>query len=353
MDFALTEEQQALRATARAWLARHRTEPESGPDDRLWRWLVRLGWLDPDLGLLDLAVLAEETGAALLPGPWFATVGLAAPAYRAAGRPLDRPATMAWAGPAPTPPAGAAGAVHCRAADSDGAARLSGVLRNVAEPVADVVVLAHGTGGVALYRVDLTARPEVVRQLASTDPTRRLADLHLTGTGAEPLVSAARTPDVLHEVRQRAGCLLAAEAVGVAQRALTLAVEHARTRVQFGRPIGAYQAVAHPLADVAVAVELARSLVYRAAWCAQVAADDAARAVAMATVAAREAALHSCATAIQTLGGTGFTWEHPVHWLYRRARWIAGFDGTPAAHRARLASLLLDGSPVESVAVRP
>jgi alkylation response protein AidB-like acyl-CoA dehydrogenase len=84
-----------------------------------------------------------------------------------------------------------------------------------------------------------------------------------------------------------------------------------------------------------------------------VAADDAARAVAMATVAAREAALHSCATAIQTLGGTGFTWEHPVHWLYRRARWIAGFDGTPAAHRARLASLLLDGSPVESVAVRP
>jgi alkylation response protein AidB-like acyl-CoA dehydrogenase len=139
--------------------------------------------------------------------------------------------------------------------------------------------------------------------------------------------------------------MFAAEAVGVAQRALDLAVEYAGVRTQFGRPIGSYQAVSHRLADAAVGVQLARSLAYRAAWCVQTDSADADDAVLYATVAARNGALGSCESAVQTFGGIGFTWAHPLHRLYRRARWIAAFDGATTAYRAELAALLIDQAP--------
>jgi alkylation response protein AidB-like acyl-CoA dehydrogenase len=357
MDFALTDEQRALRDTARAWLAAR----TSDMDGDLWSWLYRLGWLDDGLGMVELAVLAEEAGAALLPGPWFATIGLAAPAYLAAGRWPDRPATVAWAEPAPdsagraairqASPGGpatlteAAAGVGCRAAHIGGAARLSGVKQWVPDAVADAVVVARGPDGVALYRVDLIAIPRAVRHLDTMDHSRPLAELRLTGTGARPLVGPDRTPAVLEQMHRRAAALLAAEAVGVAQRALDTAVEYAKTRTQFGRAIGGYQGVAHRLADTAVAVELARSLAYRAAWCVQESTPDTREAVALASVAAREAALLSCAAAVQTLGGIGFAWEHPVHRLFRRASWIACFDGTPASYRAELGASVLVGEP--------
>lgn len=134
---------------------------------------------------------------------------------------------------------------------------------------------------------------------------------------------------------------LALEAAGIAQRALEIAVEHAQTREQFGRPIGAYQAVAHPLADTYVESELARSLAYWAAWC--VAENDSQSAVACAAAKsyAGDVAVAACEQAIQTLGGIGFTWEHPLHRYYKRALWIQAHDGYSRRQRAKIAEWLL------------
>ena len=131
-------------------------------------------------------------------------------------------------------------------------------------------------------------------------------------------------------------------AVGVGARALELAVAHARERVQFGRPIGAYQAVAHPLADAFVELELARSLAWWAAWC--VADDEADRtlAAAAAKATAADAAVATCERSIQTHGGVGFTWESPLNGLYRRALWIQSWDASGATLRAEVAAQVLD-----------
>ena len=133
----------------------------------------------------------------------------------------------------------------------------------------------------------------------------------------------------------------AAEALGIAQRALELGAEHASTRVQFGKPIGTYQAVSHPLAQTFTDVELARSLVYWAAWC--VAEDDARAplAAAAAKAFATEAAVAACERSIQVLGGSGFTWEHPLHRFYKRALWLEGFGSRPAELRLEVADALL------------
>jgi alkylation response protein AidB-like acyl-CoA dehydrogenase len=135
---------------------------------------------------------------------------------------------------------------------------------------------------------------------------------------------------------------LALEASGIAQRALELAVEHARTREQFGRPIGAYQAVSHPLANTYVEAELARSLAYWAAWCLAEGDEDAPIAAAAAKSFAGDAAVAACERAIQVLGGIGFTWEHPLHTYYKRALSIQAHGGYGRELRARIAAWLLD-----------
>jgi len=135
---------------------------------------------------------------------------------------------------------------------------------------------------------------------------------------------------------------LALEASGIAQRALEFAVEHAKTREQFNRPIGVFQAVAHPLADTYVESELARSLAYWAAWC--VAENDQQTAVAVASAKSYsgDTAVAACERAIQVLGGIGFTWEHPLHTFYKRALSIQAYGGYPRELRARVAAWLLD-----------
>jgi alkylation response protein AidB-like acyl-CoA dehydrogenase len=160
----------------------------------------------------------------------------------------------------------------------------------------------------------------------SVDPTRPLGSKEGPWTSRE-------TP------RFRTAC--AAEALGVAQRALDLGVEHAKTRTQFGKPIGTYQAVSHPLAQTYTDVELARSLVYWAAWC--VAEDDerAEIAAAAAKAFATEAAVAACERSIQVHGGIGFTWEHPLHRFYKRAIWLEGFGVRPPELRLEVANLLL------------
>src|SRR5438105_5620168 len=135
---------------------------------------------------------------------------------------------------------------------------------------------------------------------------------------------------------------LALEAVGIAQHVLELAIEHARTREQFGRPIGVYQAVSHPLADTYIETELARSLAYWAAWCVAEGDGQAPVAVAAAKSYAGDAAVAACERSIQVHGGIGFTWEHVLHRYYKRALWIQAFGGYGREHRARVAAFLLD-----------
>jgi alkylation response protein AidB-like acyl-CoA dehydrogenase len=350
MDFAFTEEQEMLRVAAREWLAdqypldrvAELADSDAGWDPECWADLVKLGWLDPELGLLEQAVLAEEAGYALFPGPWFSTVALALPAY--GDDPPTRPATLAFADDGALTIQDAVASVACRADEDIDGWRLSGVKRAVPDVglVEQAVVAARTSDGVALLRVDLTEHADVVHRLSTMDTTRRLGELRLDGTPAElvgPPQSAART---LRETRRRAGALLACEAVGVTQRALNLAVEYAKTRTQFGRPIGSYQGVSHRLANVYAALQLARSLAYRAAWCVSADDPDAAEAVASARVAAGTAAVEGCENVIQAMGGIGFTWDHPIHRLYKRGQWIAAFDGSPSSRREELAALLLD-----------
>ena len=158
--------------------------------------------------------------------------------------------------------------------------------------------------------------------VATVDPTRRLQQLE------------DETP------RFRAAA--AAEALGVAQRALDLGLEHAKTRVQFGKPIGTYQAVSHPLAQTYTDVELARSLAYWAAWCVANEDDRAPLAAAAAKAFATEAAVVACERSIQVHGGIGFTWEHVLHEYYKRALWIQAYAGYPSKYRAKIAAYLLD-----------
>ncbi|TML52701.1 MAG: hypothetical protein E6G16_05495 [Actinobacteria bacterium] len=162
------------------------------------------------------------------------------------------------------------------------------------------------------------------RYVATVDPTRTLANVD--GNFAE-------TP------RFRAAA--AAEALGVAQRALDLGVEHATTREQFGKPIGTYQAVSHPLAQTYTDVELSRSLVYWAAWCVAEEDERAPAAAAAAKAFTTEAAVAACERSIQVHGGIGFTWEHPLHRFYKRAIWLEGFGSRPAELRLEIANLLL------------
>jgi alkylation response protein AidB-like acyl-CoA dehydrogenase len=156
---------------------------------------------------------------------------------------------------------------------------------------------------------------------ATVDPTRRLFRLD----DESPRFRAAA----------------AAEALGIAQRALDLGVEHAKTRLQFGKPIGTYQAVSHPLAQTYTDVELARSLVYWAAWCVANEDERAPVAAAAAKAFATEAAVAACERSIQVHGGIGFTWEHPLHRFYKRAIWLEGFGRRPAELRLEVADAVL------------
>ena len=156
--------------------------------------------------------------------------------------------------------------------------------------------------------------------VATVDPTRRFNRVEET-----PRLRAAA----------------AAEALGLAQRALDLGVEHAKRRTQFGKPIGTYQAVSHPLAQTYTDVELARSLVYWAAWCVAEEDERSPLAAAAAKAFATEAAVVACERSIQVHAGIGFTWEHPLHRFYKRAQWLEGFGARPPELRLEIASALL------------
>jgi len=318
VDFRLTAEQQQLREVARRFLA-----ARTGS----WPELVELGWFDADTGLVERAVVAEELGHALSPLPWPAALAL--PASLA---PLAADAPLAWAeGDAAT-------------ALTAGGWTVSGTVTATAggTGAAGRVLVASADG---LFAFDAAAPGCVHRDRGGIDPARAADEWTLRDAPATPLLAGAAAAEAIAAEPLRRRTLLAAEAVGVARRAFETAADHARTREQFGRPIGSYQGIAFPIADVYTRIELARSLVLRAAWLVQDEDELAGRAVLTALPAARRAALGATEQAIQTLGGLGMTWEHPAHRWYRRAMWFEGHDVPDRACFDALAVDLLSAPP--------
>jgi alkylation response protein AidB-like acyl-CoA dehydrogenase len=361
MDFSFSPEQDQLRAQARSFLEKRYpvarlaeiATSADGWDRASWPELARLGWTGASipeaqggagLSFVEEAIVFEELGRALYSGPYFSTVALALPALACAPDLLAQVASGAFTATLASP------AAH--ASETAVEARRSGdgwLLRGETDLVPDagwvdaLVVQAHGPDGIGLYLAKRhDARPHVT-VLDTVDATRRLARVTFEDDDARLLAAPPAAAKIVAATRRRALAALALEAVGIASQALVLGVEHAKTREQFGRPIGAYQAVSHKLADTYVETELARSLAYWAAWC--IAEDDgqAELAATAAKTYAAEAAVAACERAIQVHGGMGFTWDHPLHRYYKRALWIESFDRSGAAHRADIARVLLGG----------
>ncbi|MDQ3940055.1 MAG: acyl-CoA/acyl-ACP dehydrogenase [Actinomycetota bacterium] len=365
MDFAFSEEQQMLREQARSFLAEkvpNERVAELATSDEYWdpsTWpaIAELGWLGlsvPEdqggagMGFLEEAVLFEESGYALYPGPYFATVGLALPALAhhadALARVIagDAAATLAWAEPSGSGSLSDLDAVGTKAESSNGSWTLSGEKDRIPDAgLARLVVVTAATAeGPALFLVDDEVSPAV---LTTVDSTRRLGRLELQGLSATLLAGPDEAPALVERIRLRALAAAALEAVGIAQKALELAVAHASERKQFDKPIGTYQAVSHQVANIYIETELARSLAYWAAWCVAEGDEQAAVAVAAAKSAAAEAAVAACERSIQVHGGIGFTWEHILHRYYKRAEWIDSFENFGSVQRAAIAGSLLDG----------
>jgi alkylation response protein AidB-like acyl-CoA dehydrogenase len=305
MDFAFTDEQLELKRQARAWLSeRYPLDRDwDGVQDDRWSELAELGWLGVSvaeedggvgLGFVEEAILLEELGYALYPGPYLATIGFA----------------LGTLGP------------EDRAAVAAGAVKWS----------AEVNGLTPWLGSVdKVVDMDGSAQDARGEELPTVDPSRPVGRLERT--------NGTRLPGARDIPRARTA--MAAEAVGVAQRVLELGIEHATTRKQFGKPIGVYQAVSHQLANTYADVELARSLVYWAAWCVAEEDEQAPVAAAAAKAFAAEAAVAACERSIQVHGGTGFTWEHPLHRFYKRALWLEGLGSRPSELRGEVADAVL------------
>jgi alkylation response protein AidB-like acyl-CoA dehydrogenase len=283
----------------------------------------------------------EEAGRALLPGPLFSTVALAGTVINACGSddqkarllpPLCRGdvcATLAL-----VEPDGSWDPASVRTSASNG--RLSGEKLFVTDAAVAANILVVGRDGV--YVVDRTSPGVAVQPMSGMDLTRKLYAMTLQDVPAEKL---ARTDGLARGLRI-AATALAAEMVGGMQRTLDITVDYAKTRKQFGRPIGQFQSVQHQCADMYLETESSRSAVYYAAWALQEQAPDAAIAAAIAKIYASDAARNVGNRGIQVHGGMGFTWENDLHLYYRRAKASETMLGDATFQREQLARLVID-----------
>lgn len=362
MQFQLTDEQRALQNAVRSYL-RDRFGPQQvralyeDPDSDgipagLWQALGEQGWLAvlvPEehdgigLGLLDAAVLAREFGAGTVPGPWLGTI-LAGEALRLAGSKEQQAAhlpgiaagqvkgavALLKAGCSPSP----AGAP---ATASGGA--LSGRLDLVEyAAAANLLVVAAQDG---LYLVDPKGAAVTITNHAALDRTTRLSTVVLDGAPGEKLEGS--TPEVRQNLLDRAAVLVAGDLVGIARTALTDTVEYDKTRVQFGKPVGSFQAVKHHLADLHIAVTFAEHAATYAAHAADIDADDRPLAASIAKSKAADVSRDATSAMIQYHGGIGYTWEHDTHFYFKRSKRLEASYGDAAQHRERIARILIDG----------
>jgi alkylation response protein AidB-like acyl-CoA dehydrogenase len=298
MNFDLSEDQRTIKSTARELLAaryplaevrRLALEDERGFTDAQWDEMVSLGWPEiAELGTVEMIVVAEELGYALAPTPLQST----------------------WV-------AGLLGA------DVSGGRRGAVVIDGMAADAGTADVLVDWDGAEVS-----DASVEPVRAL---DPTRRL--FRVSGGSRSPLGA-----DV-ERARLQAMVMNAAESVGVAERAMGMAVDYAKERKQFGRPIGSYQAVSHACAQMLLEVEGARSAVYWAGWALDHEPETAPLAAACAKAYAGDAGRRVPRSALQVHGGIGFTWEHDLHFFLKRGEANAHAYGSGAAHREQIAAL--------------
>ncbi len=369
MDFEFTQEHDELRQTVKRFLDNDSTEQkvrglmatDDGFDREVWAKMAAQmglqGLIVPEehggagMGFVELAVVLEEMGAALLCAPYLSTAVLATTALVesgdgaacaallpgiAAGELL---ATVAIAEPGsgwdPTQIAARA------TADADHW-KLDGEKTFVIDGhTADVLLVAARTdAGLGLFRVEAVADGLQRELLPTLDLTRKLARVKLDGVRAER-VGPDDAAALLERLLQIGAIALACEQAGGAQRVLDMAVDYAKTRLQFGRPIGSFQAIKHRCADMLVDVEFAKSAAYHAAFCiAERRDDELATAANVAKSYCSEAFFRVANDNIQVHGGMGFTWEHPAHLYFKRAKSSAVLFGDASAHRERLADAL-------------
>ncbi|MGE2732008.1 acyl-CoA dehydrogenase family protein [Mycolicibacterium vaccae] len=366
-----SEEQGALRSAVRKFCADHISESavraamESDPpfDRKVWQRLGSelgvLGLSVPESAggvggsLVDQAVAVEELGAVLAFGPLFGTVYLAIPALVAASEPsalldalVDGSRTAAFA---VNDAAGAfdPGAVTVEATRDGRSWTVTGTVKCVVDAqAADLILVAAKTGdGIGLFAVEADSPGLQRNSLGTLDLTRPQATVTFSGAPAELIAGPEESERVITHALHVGAALLAVEQVGAAQHLLDLSAEYARTRLQFGRPIGSFQAVKHRLADDLVAVEHARSAAYHAVWALTHGSDDAALAVSIAQATCSSALVQVAGDTIQVHGGIGFTWEHQAHLYYKRAYTDAALLGSAEQHRARIAEFVLDVAP--------
>jgi alkylation response protein AidB-like acyl-CoA dehydrogenase len=374
MDFAFSEEQEMLRASAREFLAkqcppsyvRRMMEADDAWDPAFWGKLAEMGWTG--LGIpeeqggvgtfLDLVVVLEEAGRALLPGPFFSTMGLAVPTLLEAGSDAQKKDVLsaiaagdARATVALTEPAGRwdADGVTLTAQQAGGGWRLDGVKLFVPDAaVADHLIVAArtrpgGEDGITLFLVSGRPAGVTVSPLKTMDMTRRWYEVRFEGLqlSADAVVGAVDQGWApLRRALDWAAAGLCAEMVGGAQHVLDTSVEYAKTRQQFGKPIGIYQAVSHKLADMLLETESARSATYYAAWAVDADAPDRSLAASMAKAYTSDAYRRAAGNGIQVHGGIGFTWEHDMHLYFKRAKASEVTLGDATYHRELVAQAL-------------
>jgi alkylation response protein AidB-like acyl-CoA dehydrogenase len=366
-EFAFTDEQRELKKAVRQFCARNfdeqsvrrLMESELRHDPQVWGRLGNeLGVLGLSVSesaggsggsLVDLAVAVEELGGALSCGPLFGTMFLSIPALAAAspGRERDQLLADLVAGnrtaALAVPDAAGSFDADLVTMTSDGDT-VSGTVNRVVDAAAvDVLLVAAGQhGGIRLFAVDAQA-PGVRRtELDTIDLTRPQADIEFDSAPATLIAGPDEASRVLTQAILVGAALLAVEQVGAGQHLLDLAVAYAKTRMQFGRQIGSFQAVKHRLADMLVDLEHARSTAYHAVWAIADGSDDATLAASMAQATCSAALSRIAADTIQVHGGIGFTWEHEAHLYFKRAITDAALLGTSEQHRDRVAQLVLD-----------
>jgi alkylation response protein AidB-like acyl-CoA dehydrogenase len=363
--FDLTDEQQAIRQTARDFLAarykseriRELVDSERGFDDADWKEMVELGWAGlalPEewggqgLGIVDLAVVLEEMGYAVAPSPLLSNtvVGLAL-AHCGSDEQRERWLRPLAAGEVRGTPALHDAGTPARIGEFEMEARADGdglvlsgekVLVMDAE-AADLLLVATSDG--RRHVVERGADGVGVSREASIDPTRRIYSVRLDEVRVEADATLPAEGADYRPVFHRACVALAAELTGASQRCLEMAVSYAKDRQQFGRPIGSYQAVSHRCAQMLLETENSRSATLYAAWTADAEPESLPLAASMAKAYASDAGPRVADAAIQVHGGIGFTWEHDLHFFLKRATADAAMFGDAKWHRERVAESVL------------
>ncbi|MGH6877582.1 MAG: acyl-CoA dehydrogenase family protein [Rhizomicrobium sp.] len=354
MDFGFSDEQEMLRHSARAMLekecpataVRRLMEDATGYDPALWQKMAALGWTGlvmPEqyggagLNYVDLVLVLEEMGRLLLPSPFIPTI-MFAEAVSRAGTEMQKQAllpklaagaligTLAWLEPSAS---WDAEAITMRAERRGAEFVLDGVKAFVSDGhLADCFLVAARTSGaghdgVTLFALDAKRAGITVAPLKTMDQTRKLSEVrfaNVTASEADLVGTIDHGWPTLSELLDCGKVMLAAEMAGGAQRVLEMTVEYAKIRVQFGRPIGSFQAVQHKCANMMVDVEGAKSAAYYAAWAISNKVPDAPVAAAVAKAAASDAFRRVSADGIQLHGGIGFTWDHDLHLYFKRAK---------------------------------